>query len=337
MPSPSLLTEGGVFAYPSRDAVNQLIAAQGILSQGNVWWVRPINGSDINNGLSPATAFATLAAAQNAAVANQNDVVLLCAENNTASGTTNYQSDVLIWAKNLVHLIGVNSNPTFGQRSRVALAAASTTSNELFRLSGNGCKISGIEFFMGVASVNPIGCMNVTGQRNHIIGCQIAGMGATTNDISGSYSLAITGGAENVFEDCAIGQNTVQLGAGTSNSVILFASGATRNIFKRCIVQLNTSSATACLFLRAVAGSMDRFQYFIDTIFENVVQSGSTTLTHGMAVAASGSPSGGIVLAGTTGMVGASGWNTTNAGNIYAVGGVQPTAGSWGLATAVTG
>jgi hypothetical protein len=341
MPTPQLLTQGpGVFTLQALQAVNALISSQGILTPGNVWWVKPISGSDLNDGLSPATALRTLTQAQTNAVANQNDVVLLCAEGNTAASTTSYQSGTLNWAKSLVHLIGINAGPLFSQRSRIAFQAAYATASNLFTLSGNGCLIAGIEMFMGVASVLPTGCMSISGQRNVIRKCHIAGMGAATNDISGAYSLQLNDAEENLFEDGTNGQDTVQLGAGTSNSVLLFSNnggtGCTRNVFRGCRFMLDTSSATACLFLRSGATAMDRENIMEDCLFLNAINSGSTTLTHAMAVVAGTSPAGVLILTGSkTGLFGASGWNATSA-IVYATGGVQPTNTTWGLATALT-
>lgn len=341
MPSPALLTQSpGVFTQQARDAVNALISSQGILSQGNIFWVRPVNGSDVNDGLSPATAFQTLTKALAACVANQNDTVLLCAENNSASGTTQYQSTTLNWNKNLTHLIGVNAGPLFSPRSRIAFQAAYATASNLFTLSGNGCLIQGIEMYAGVVSTLPTGCMSVSGARNVIRRCHIAGMGDAHMDISGAYSLQLNGAEENLFEDCTIGQDTVQLGAGTSNSVMLFSNnagvGCTRNYWRYCRFMLNTSSATACLFLRAGATTMDRENVMEDCLFLNAINSGSTALTHAMAVVAGTSPAGVLILTGAkTGLFGASGWNATS-GIIFATGGPVPAASTYGTGLVLT-
>ena len=191
-----------------------------------------------------------------------------------------------------------------------------------------------------MVSTLPTGCMTVTGQRNHFIRCHISGMGDTHNDISGAYSLQLSGAEENLFEDCTIGVDTTQLGAGTSNSQILFANragtGCTRNYFRSCRFMLNTSSATACLFLRSGATAMDRENVMEDCLSLNAINSGSTTLTHAMAVVAGTSPAGVLILTGQkTGLFGASGWNAT-ASIVYATGGAQPSASTYGLATAQT-
>ncbi len=314
----------------------QTLASSILPAQGNVFFVNPRTGADTNDG-SQGAPLKTLAQALALATANQNDIVYLEAAGNSAAATTDYQSSTLNWNKDGVHLIGVNAGPLYSQRSRIAFQAGYTGTGELFTLSANGCIIAGIEMFMGVASVNPVGCMSITGQRNHLFRCHIAGMGNAANDISGAYSLQLKGAEENLIEDCTIGQDTVQLGAGTSNSVLLFTNNApanTRNWFRNCRFMLDTSSATVCLFARGGgAGNLDRETIFEDCLFINAIASGSTTLTHAMAIVTGG---GVVILTGAkTGLFGASGWNS-NASVIYATGGGQPSASTYGLATAQT-
>lgn len=310
---------------------NAFIGSQ-FLTQGKTYFVKPRTGLDGRDGRSPATALKTLARALALAKANQNDVVYLMAEGNTASNTTDYQNALLDWNKDGVHLIGVNAGPLYSQRSRVAFLSTYNAATDLFKVSANGCLIQGIEFFAGVAGTNPTGCMTVTGMRNVFRRCHIAGMGNAANDISGAYSLNLKGAEECLFEDCTIGQDTVALGAGTSNSVLLFTSASpanTRNYFRGCRFMLDTTSATVALFARGGGvGNLDRETVFDDCLFMNF----GTALTHAMAIVTGG---GTVILTGKTGVWGASGWNSSSA-VVQATGGIQPTNSTWGLATAIT-
>src|SRR3990172_5208195 len=92
----------------------------GFMTTGKVWFVKPSTGSDGNTGKTPAKALKTLAKAQSLATADKGDVVYMVAESNTAASTTDYQSSVLAWAKDGVHLIGLDSNPFLGQRARIS-------------------------------------------------------------------------------------------------------------------------------------------------------------------------------------------------------------------------
>jgi hypothetical protein len=305
-----------------------------LLTQGKTWFVKAYSGSDNRDGLSPRSALKTLLQAQSQAKANQNDVVNMFAESDTASLTTDYQSATLAWAKDGVHLVGVNARQALSQRSRVAFASTYATASNLFTLSANGCLIANMEFFAGVASVLPTGCFNVTGERNHIVNCHIAGLGgaAGANDIAGAYSLRISG-QENLFEDCVIGVDTITLGAAL-NSQLLMGGGAARNIFRRCLFVCNTSHATNHVFARIPAASIDRFLIFEDCQFINPVNSGSTSLTSAFVVDAAAG--GSVVLAGgKTAGVGFSHWNSANTANVVAVSGT-PASATFGLGVNVT-
>lgn len=265
MPYPNLLSEGGVFSYAARDAINALISGQGILTQGNVWWVRPANGSDVNDGMSPATAFQTLTKALSAAVANQNDVVLLCAENSTAAGTTSYQSAGLDWNKNSVHLVGVNGGPALGARSRISNEASIAAFANLFTVSASGCLVKNIEFFQGAGSINPSAastCVTVSGQRNHFVNCQIAGIGDTTLDDAGSNSLTVSG-SENIFDYCTIGLTTII--RATSVTEVVMSGTNTRNAFRNCDFETYTSGSTFKMV--SIATGTDRYIKFLDCNF----------------------------------------------------------------------
>jgi len=301
------------------------------LTQGNTFFVKPRTGNDAFNGKSPAKAFKTLVKALSVCTANQNDTVYLFSEGNTGANTTDYQAATLAWNKDMVHLIGVNSGPLYSQRARIAFASTYVTASNLFTLSANGCYIANIEFWAGVASALPTGCLSVTGQRNHFRNCHIAGMGDTHMDIAGAYSLQLSHAEECFFDDCTIGQDTSTCGAAV-NSVILFGTQATRNYFRNCRIMLYTSHATNCVFLSAPAGSQDRYTTFEDCLFLNAIDSGSTLLTAALSVVANG---GGVLLARGTSFRGATYVNTTDSGNVLAMG-ASPTHNTVGLAVAVT-
>lgn len=322
----------GSFASVNFPAANSYLGL--MPGQGRSIFCRPGTGKDGNSGLTPARAVKTLVQALALAKPNQNDTVYLMAESNTAGSTTDYQNALLDWNKDGVHLIGINAGSLLGQRSRVGLLSTYAAATDMFKVSANGCLIKGIEFFMGVASALPTGCMTITGQRNHIVNCQIAGFGAATNDIAGAYSLQLSGAQENLIEDCYIGVDTVTLGA-NANSQILTAAGATRNTLRNCKIVLYTSSATNHVFLRVPASTIDRWLIFEDCQFLNPIDSGSTNLTQASVIASGGSPAGTVLLIGAkTGIFGATDWNSTDSGNVTALN-ASVTANTFGLATDV--
>lgn len=241
----------------------------GLFMPGKSFFVRPSTGSDGNTGRKPTKAFQTLAKALSMATANNGDVVYLIAESNTAGSTTDYQSVTLDWNKDGVHLVGINDSSKLGQRSRIAQLSTVKSIDTLFKLSANNCLIQNLEIFQGVASstaVTPV-AMQITGQRNHVVNCQISGNGDTggSTDVAAAASLVLTG-AENLLEDCYIGLDTV-IRTTQAAEIKLAATGlsAARNTFKNCMISTYTS--TTAFLPVTVNAAMDRFTLFDNCLF----------------------------------------------------------------------
>jgi hypothetical protein len=280
---------------------------------GNVWHVRPRFGSDVNaSGKNPQSAFKSLRRAHEVATKNQNDVVLLYSEGNAVNDTSDLQSVLLTWSKDLVHIIGVGSGQIVNPRSRIAFRAAADVATALFKVTANGCLFANLGFVVDVGTLMT-GAVTVAGVRNHFTRCHFAGMVAT--DFLAGSSLKIDGGKENLFEECAIGVDTKMLGA-NANSQILFtnslatsAGQCTRNIFKKCLISLWTNSATNAVFVRADANpsgsvfTIDRYQIFEDCLFYNSHL--GTSVTYAFV---STSTQGQFILTGNTLLVGGDSW-----------------------------
>jgi hypothetical protein len=236
-------------------------------TQGNVFFVKPSTGVDGNDGKTPGTALKTLSAALALCTAGQNDTVYMLAQSNTASATTDYQSTTLDWNKDLVHLIGVNSGPMIGQRSRISNLSTAVALAPMFKVSANGCLIANIEFFQGTPGSGTTSiAVQVTGQRNKFVNCQISGNGDLTGvtDVAGTRSLKISG-SENIFQHCYIGLDTVIRATQTAEVEILTCA---RNIFEDCQFETYTSLSTFKMI--TVATDVDRFVKFKDCEFHAV-------------------------------------------------------------------
>ena len=265
---------------------------------GNRWFLAPgtgAGGSDSNSGMSPSAPFATTVAALAAATAGNNDTIYMKASSDTAANTTDYQSTSLLWAKDVVHLVGVNSGSMYSPRSRIAALSTATPASvsPLVTWSANGCLCEGIEFFHGLASASAIGAVFVSGERNVFRNCHFAGIGNATMDISTAYSLKVTG-QENLFENCIIGLDTIQRTAASAE--LLFDSGATRNVFRKCrIVTYGTANH---LFVKVPVNGIDRDNTFEDCTFINAPTgiAAGTTMTQAFSVTGGGTPDGMLLL-----------------------------------------
>lgn len=262
MPGFGVQTGGGTLQPNTLAALNAV--GSGVYpTQGNIFFVNPGTGNDNNNG-SVSQPLASLGAAYAMATAGQNDIIYLAAHSNTASLTTNYLGSKLTWAKDLVHLIGVNGGPMIGQRSRIANLAGTAAMAPMIDVTGNGCLFANLEIFQGTPGSGTTSiALQVTGQRNVFQNCQISGMGDLTGvaDVSGSRSLKITG-SENFFNHCYIGLDTVI--RATMVEEVEIASGA-RNIFENCVLASYTSLSTFKAV--AIATAVDRFVRFVDCTF----------------------------------------------------------------------
>lgn len=246
-------------------------------TQGKYIFVKPSTGVDGNSGLSPDQAVKTLVAALAIATANQNDVIFLIAESNTAASTTDYQATTLTWSKDAVHLVGVNDGCMIGQRSRISNLSTAAALAPMFNLTANNCLIQNIEFFQGTpASGTTSIAVQITGQRNRVVNCQISGNGDLTGvtDVSGTRSLKLSG-SENLFQHCYIGLDTVL--RATQTTEVEISAGA-RNIFESCHFETYTSLSTFKMV--SVATGCDRFIKFLDCDFlavQNITSAVSPT------------------------------------------------------------
>lgn len=263
-----------------------------MVSQGNRWYVKPRTGSDGNDGKTPATAFATLSRALSAATADQNDIVYLMSESNTAASTTDYQSTALDWNKDGVHLIGIGSGSMIGQRSRIAQLSTVKTIEDLFTVSADNCLIANIEIYHGVASGTQTAgrAMVVSGQRNQIVNCQISGTGDSSFDDAGARSLVISG-SENIFKHCYIGLDTVI--RATQTCEIEVSATAARNILEDCFVQSYTSLST---FKAIAATTLERFLFLKNTVLSCVQNITSAVAPTGAI--SNTTPNGNIIILG---------------------------------------
>lgn len=255
-------TSGGVLTDSTLNAINSL-ASLLFPTQGNVFFVNPRTGLDFNPGTA-ASPLKTLRQALSLCTANQNDIVYLCAASNTASQTTDYLASNLDWNKDLTHLIGINSGGALGQRSRISNLATAAAMAPMLTLSANGCLFQNLEVLQGTPGSGTTSiAMEVSGQRNHIVNCQISGMADLTGvaDVAGSRSLKLSG-SENTFDNCYIGLDTVI--RATMTAEVEHSAGA-RNIFRNCQIESYTSLSTFKAF--TVATGVDRFCRFDDCMF----------------------------------------------------------------------
>ena len=295
------------------------------------YFVKPGTGSDSNSGRRPDRALALLSQAQTLMPADEQSVVYLISEDNSASGTTNrIVGATFTWSKDGSIIQGVAAgNPIWGQRARISNTADTTDVTPLMTWSANNASMRNVHVMYSENDAGDLGCFNVTGDRNHFYQCHFAGIGNATQDATGAYSLRVSGD-ENYFEQCVIGLDTV--GRGTAaNSELLLAGQATRNVFKDCIF-ITYADANTHQFLIAGQSAIDRFCLFDNCSFINsgVGAGVPTAMTEAFDITAN---IGGTIILKDCTLVGCTEWEAgdVGAGQIVVMGAVG-TAATSGIA-----
>lgn len=251
---------------------------------GNSWFVNETTGVDTNPG-NAQSPFKTLAAAQAAAVANNNDVVYL-------SGSVHLTA-TLNWDKAGVSLVGLSA-PSDNDRSRISITG-STVFTPLVNVTAQGCSFVNLGTFHGFADASAQICWNEAGGRNFYSNVQFLGGGnATAAAQAGMRSLTITGGGENLFVGCTIGLDTV-VRATNANASLEFLSGTTRNTFRQCIFQSLVTDVSD-VHVTVGSGGMDRYALFQGCTFINAIESTGSVMS--AAITANASAGGAIILQG---------------------------------------
>lgn len=240
------------------------------LAGGKWYFCDPTHGTANGDALTPESANSSLLYCYDLLRDGYNDGVVFI------GGATAYKpSAAFVWAKSYAHLIGsTNGLPGMGQRARIVNDAAYDL-DVLFTLSGSGCLIKNIQFFDGKDSAADGACVLVSGSRNHLVNCFVAGMGDATASgpfsRAGSYSLKVSG-SENTVTNSVIGLDTI---ARTAANAELIVTGV-RNKFVGC--EFISSSTTSGKFLVTIDPSAQdlRRVEFEGCLFHNYTSNWAT-------------------------------------------------------------
>lgn len=293
-----------------------IVGTGGLLTQGKNWFVNPSVGSDGNSGKDTLHPLATLSQALTLATANQNDVIYLLAGSNTGATTADVLGATLTWNKDLVHLVGVAAPTAVSQRARIAQTLA-TAISPMVNVTASGCMFRNVQIIQESSSASSLVALQVTGTRNVFENCHIAGMANATQVASGGASLKIDGGAENVFNHCVIGLDTIARNANPSE--IWFDGAATRNLFEDCFITSYISSASFASVLINDATAIDRWLIFKNCLFETDSTNQASSQTQVFSIPAI--VQGKIILMNsyylTDGASGSGTWDNTGRGIIF--------------------
>lgn len=231
----------------------------GIPLTGNWWFCDYANGSDGNgdsqSGASPQAPLKTITAAYDRCTSGNNDVVVIMGDGATTA--TQRLESSFTWAKNATHLVGMTAPVGQAQRARIStLTTATTNINPLMTVSGNGCIFQNFSFFQGVGQASTDEkLIDITGDRNYFGNVQFGGMGHAAGAArAGSYIINLSGGDENLFQNCFIGLETIQRSA--ANASVLLTLGQ-RNEFRGCVFPVNSSASSPLVLNANTSGALN--------------------------------------------------------------------------------
>jgi hypothetical protein len=226
------------------------------------YFVDAATGSDDNDGLTPATALATIITAEDKCVANQHDTVFYIA---SSSGVN--MSAALTWDKNYTHLIGICAPSMAAQRARIFQLSTLTGASPLLTISATGCIFKNFYIFQGVDDATSLINVSVTGGRNYFENVHFAGGGHATMAINGGASLYLNGAEECVFRHCTIGVDTIA--SGTGHVGMLMDASAQRNVLEDCHFSAFAGHTGAAWVEVVDTTGIDRYNIFNRCLFTN--------------------------------------------------------------------
>lgn len=298
---------------------------------GNHYFVDPKSGSNGNSGKSPKQAVKDITAAYALTADESDDVIHLLARGGSSTNEyTSRLSETLVWAKNRVHLVGHAAPTGISPRARISTASGQALAiDPMIQVTGSGNVFANFQVYNGIDAAVAANGIEVTGGRNYFYRVHIVGIGNAKNDVANAYSLKLTGGGENLFEQCTIGADTIAKGS-LADSELMLATLTARNRFWGCDIRTFAEAATH-QFMLIGAGAIEREVEFRGCKFFNPSTSTSAVaMTEAIDINASQN---GIVTLIDCTLIGADDWEAGDEGLSF-IDGAAPTDSTSGIAVA---
>ena len=167
------------------DPISEIVNA-GILTTGDVYWVKDIDDADyieFKDRVGRQFVYTDIQSAIDKCVADQNDYVMVCPKDDGAAWHVLRSVGGINLNKDKVHLIGVGASPNntdygvvlqgFGTAGVGTAAGGTLTDDGVLFVSGDGCEVAGIKISAtagtgGGGTLETAACMHITGQAPNI-------------------------------------------------------------------------------------------------------------------------------------------------------------------------
>lgn len=274
------------------------IAGAGISPYGTTYFVDADNGSNYNDGLTQATAFASVATGYAATTTNKDDILVL--STNSAHTITS----MLTFSKSRVHVIGDQFGRIYGARAKIQMGVTTATS-DVFAVKniGIGNTFFGVKFYNDNTLTQNTACLGEGGEYALYQGCE---MYDSTRLNSNTHAEMLLNGDSAQFFGCTFGSladavsgNVVRpavitTGGGVANSL---SGGTSRDIyFDKCHFWKKAGGVNTAMIKIAANGELERVMELHDCQFVASVQ-GSVP---DVAIASATLTSSQVILTGDT-------------------------------------
>jgi len=174
----------------------------GVVTFGQVYWVDPTNGSDLNDGKTKDAAFATIAKAYATVTSGNHDVILLSAN------AAHVQTSMLDLTKSRVHFVGLGlrgGSLGMGARARITMGDSTVAADiALVKHTGVGNTFSGIKFDSSSTVAASLYAIAEGGEYAIYNSCEF--YKSSDLDDAGAAEIALNGDSAQ-FINCTIGSS----------------------------------------------------------------------------------------------------------------------------------
>jgi len=200
--------------------------------------------------INEANLHSSIYKAYTATVTQRNDVIVVTPDSHAWKGDTDSGGEELTWAKQNVHLVGMDPDG-LGGYGRSRFGHSGYTMANFMTVSGATNKFKNLRWMHGssTGAAADLTCLIVTGAGNTFEGCCFGTpMDATQAATAGWMGIRVSG-AQNYFKRCLFGtQNNIYRNA--ANSILSLEGSGALNIFEDCIFRSNSLTATTPYFIK---------------------------------------------------------------------------------------
>lgn len=235
------------------------------MTNGTYFFVDADSGSDLNDGLSMDTPFATIAKAYSMVTTNKDDVIVL------STNASHQLTAMLDISKSRVHFIGDTFGRLYGQRAKVNYAdGIATTDAFAVKNTGVGNTFTGIKFINNNTDAQVVATVGEGGEYTVYRNCEF--YNASDLDSNTEAELVCNGDSAQ-FYDCTFGSLADAVSGDKVRPAVLLtkatvaAGKVSRDVlFDRCRFWKQAGGTTTAM-VKGAATDVERIMEFHDCQF----------------------------------------------------------------------